>query len=149
MINLLVILFIEKLICYPLLRFNLQRDLMLRKFLLTTTLIVYTENWYQKHGNSNKLKTNTGLISKIIRFSQGDYVGKCEGKWYDSAKQFLRNNINASVFAPVLRDLLTKKGRNTIICGPANSGNIILKLSTLLFLTQLLTHAALCKFLLE
>ena len=116
MINLLVILFTEKLICYLLLRF----------ILLTTTLVVYTENWYQKHGTSNKLKTNTGLTSKIICFSQGDYVGKCEGKWYDSAKQFLRNNINASVFAPVLRDLLTKKGRNTIICGPANSGNIIL-----------------------
>ena len=61
-----------------------------------------------------------------MRFSQGDCVEKCEGKWYDFAKQLLRNNnINVYVFTAALRDLLTNgrgKGRNIIIYGPANSG---------------------------
>ena len=75
----------------------------------------------------NKIKRSSeSRISRIIRFSQGDCVEKCQGKWYDSVKQLLRNNnINAYVFAAALRDLLTKrrgKGRNIIIYGPTNSG---------------------------
>ena len=102
----------------------------LKVFIANNPERVYREliskTWKLEQAQNKIKRSSESRISRIIRFSQGDCVEKCEGKWYDSAKQLLRNNnINVYVFAAALRDLLTNgrgKGRNIIIYGPANSG---------------------------
>ena len=87
---------------------------------------VISKTWKLEQAHDKIKRSSESRISRFIRFSQDDRVEKCEGKWYDSAKQLLRNNnINVYVFAAALWDLLTNgrgKGRNIIIYGPANSG---------------------------
>ena len=113
---------------------------------------------YQKHGSLTNLKTKLNAVTKVefnrnICFSQSNRVEKCESKWYDSAKQRLKNNnTNAYVFAAALRDSLANgrgKGRN-IIYGPGNlRKTFILNPLVLLFLKHLLTHPASSKLALE
>ena len=83
---------------------------------------VISKTWKLEQAHDKIKRSSESRISRFIRFSQDDCVEKCEGKWYDSAKQLLRNNnINAYVFAAALRDLLANergKSRNIIIYGP-------------------------------
>ena len=85
-----------------------------------------SKTWKLEQAQNKIKRISESRISRIIRFSQGGCVEKCEGKWYDSAKQLLRNNnTNVYVFAAALRDLLTNgrgKGTYIIIYGSANSG---------------------------
>ena len=83
---------------------------------------VISKTWKLEQAHDKIKRSSESRISRFIRFSQDDRVEKCEGKWYDSTKQLLRNNnINAYVFAAALRDLLANergKSRNIIIYGP-------------------------------
>ena len=102
----------------------------LKVFIANNPERVYREliskTWKLEQAQNKIKRISESRISRIIRFSQGVFVEKCEGKWYDSAKQLLRNNkTNVYVFAASLRDLLTNgrgKGTYIIIYGPANSG---------------------------
>ena len=101
----------------------------LKVFITNNPERVYRElilkTWKLEQGQRKIKGSSNSRISRIIRFSQGDCGEKCEGKWYDSAKQLFRNNnINAYVFATALRNLFTNrrgKGINIIIYGSANS----------------------------
>ena len=101
----------------------------LKVFIINSPERVYREviskTWKLEQAHDKIKRSSESRITRFIRFSQGDCVEICEGKWYDSAKQLSRNNnINAYGFAAALRDLLANKrgkGRNIIIYGPVYS----------------------------
>ena len=86
--------------------------------------------WKMHNAPSGVEREQKCRLDVVVETTQKSCVVGCDGRWFECAREVLRNNnINAYVFGDALQQCLKvgrKKSNNIILTGPTNSCLIVL-----------------------